>query len=118
MKTEKQNNTRTIVRLALMALFLVLGRLMTPYSNEQFVWHYIGYTPLLFLIYLSFAGKKQNTLKERSLILAYITVFAMLLQLIMDGFKLNIIVSRLIPVLLGAVVTIPLLFINVLYKKS
>lgn len=117
MKPKQIKRQKIIIRIATLLLIMVAARLLRN-CGGQFRWEYIPYTPMLFMILQAVAKESMPKMSDRVKLLFLSVAVAVFMQLLFDGFNLDVALYKTAPVLLGGLLTIPLLFVEALYRDS
>ena len=118
MDIKKLRRQKFIIR-AIAFAFLATLTWLLRYCDGQFSWEAIPIVPFVYLIMqYVFQMGKSPTMKERVRFSTLLLVAIVFSNLISTGFNLEDILHKTVPMLLGGIFTIPLLFVEPLHKNS
>lgn len=118
MEIKKLRRQKVIIRAVAITLLAALTWLLRN-CGGRFSWEAIPIFPLVYLMmqYLFQMGKSP-TMKERVKHLTFYIVVLVFTGFMSAGFNLEAILHKIVPLLLGGILAIPLLFVEPLHKNS
>ncbi len=118
MDIKKLRRQKIIIRAVVFVLSATLTWLLRN-CDVQFSWEIIPLVPFVYLIIqYVFQMGESPTMKERVKYLISFVMVIVFTNLISVGFNLEAILHKTVPLLLGGICTIPLLFVEPLHKNS